>query len=163
MIRRTATLAAFALVSSVFVVGCTAPADEEGEDLVLDTSSAATDDCASADSECDPTNLETFGKVAFTFSFNSSSLVITGRNGKGQTLNATITSATRFRLANLRRYEPADPYLPSLQAYNAAVASGSPQEGGVYSAISSLSGDTARVWVNKKTGTVRAFRPVASF
>jgi hypothetical protein len=172
MIRRSITLFAVA-ASSLLFVGCAAPSEGE-EEIVGEANSALPGDCVNVDSDsCDPTAGTTNSPIAFTFQLNvdsSGNYFLTGVNGKGQTLDATrarFASTTVFRAANLNTI-PTDPIIPTdplsptyrdvASSYNTAYSLG---DGSVFNTLTTASQYfKARVWLNRRTNTVRAFRLV---
>jgi hypothetical protein len=95
-------------------------------------------------------------------SFDSSSLVLTGRNDKG-TFTATLEfGKTVFRSAQqLDKWQPSDPYreacLNASSSYNNVINSDSLTAG-----LASFANGhcAAKVLVDTKSGTVKSFRPV---
>ena len=108
--------------------------------------------------------------------FDSNSLTLTGVNRKGAAVTAQITFGTAFKpTLPPSPIIPTDPILPPnpifptdpliaglLSDYNNALSLGLGDGSLVYSAISSLAAARvpARLWIDQRTGTVRAFRPM---
>jgi hypothetical protein len=114
--------------------------------------------------------------------FDSDALTLTGVNRSGAAVSAQLTMATAFKPGlPPSPIFPTDPTLPpspilppnpiiptdpliiaALAQYNDAVSIGLGEGPLVYSAISSLAaaGAPVRVWIDQRTGAVRAFRPI---
>ena len=156
------------LSASFLFAGCAAPTEDVSEDI-SSTEGAATTDCSNPwSNNCDAAALATTSSIAFTLSTATSDgthVYLTGTDGKGDTITAVAsTSSTAFRAAALDKFVPSDPYLPVAQNYNAILGSGvSTSDGGFLNVVTGFQGGKARVWVNKSSNTIRAFRPVPSF
>lgn len=147
-----------ATLAIAMVMGCSSPSDSQTDQSVDSTESPLTGTRCDADPdvnvECDGA-----GPKAYTLTSVDGSL-LSGVNGFGQTIDASLTTSTKFRLVNLNRFIPGEPVFPLLQAYNAAVQSNSGDIINTVAAIYSTSGIHARISVKSGATSVFAFRPV---
>ena len=137
-----------------------------------DVSSAA---CDIDNDSCDLTDVGGSFRLVLD-GFDSNSLTLTGVNRSGAAVTAQVTIGTAFKpTLPPSPIFPTDPVLPPnpifpndplivalLQDYDNALTLGLGDGSLVYSAISSLAAARvpARVWIDQRTGTVRAFRPM---
>lgn len=144
-----------ATLAIAMIMGCSSPSDTSTEQSTDSTESALAVRCDiddDVDSNCDGP-----GPKAYTLTSVDGTLV-SGVNGFGQTISVTLTTATKFKLANLKRHYPGDPsfFMPLLQAYNAAIEN----HGNVIEAVDGLQSLRARIGVKPGATTAFSFRPV---
>ncbi len=149
-----------ATIAVTMMLGCSSPSDTSTDQSTDSTESALNglvcDVDVDVNADCDGP-----GPMAYTLTSVDGSL-LAGVNGFGQTINASFTPTTKFRLVNLNRFTPGEPIFPLLVAYNNAVVNG----GNVISAVGALYGSAgsslhARISVKTSTSSaVFAFRPV---
>jgi len=141
------------------MLGCSSPSETSTEQSTDSTESALNgslcDGSADVNVDCDKS-----GPTAYTLTSVDGGL-LAGVNGFGQTINASLTTSTKFRLVNLNRFTPGEPVFPLLVAYNNAVNN----NGDVISAVGALYGSAgssvhARLSVKSGSSSVFAFRPV---
>ena len=157
MNRRSLFTAATAALAAAMMMGCSSPADtQEPTEETSSTESALTfcEGSYDLDVACDGPGPS---RNVYTLSTNIDG-AITAINSLGQTVALNFTIDTRFRQANLNRFQPGDPIRPSLLAYNAAVQSHT----NILGTLEDLVAFGAHARVSIKTGTtnIRAFRPV---
>lgn len=155
--HRSALLTASLAVA--MMMGCSSPVDTEAAEDDFATTGSALSRCGDYydDYEC---NCDGPSRKAFTLTAINGNTV-SGVNGFGQTITATFTSSTKFRLANLNRFTPSEPIRPVLVAYNTAVKQGTNVIDTMMEDLVSFDAQ-ARISVKTKGGTttVYAFRPV---
>ena len=146
-----------AALAVAMMLGCSSPSDTQSTEQQTDSTESALNGVhCDVDEDLD-SNCDGGGPKAYTLTSVDGSL-ITGVNGLGQTINVTVTTATKFKLANLHQHFPGDPsfVMPLLQAYNTAVQN----HGNVLEAVSTLQSLTARIGVKHGATTAFSFRPV---
>jgi hypothetical protein len=146
-----------ATIAVTMMLGCSSPSDTSTEQSTDSTESALNGVVCDVDvdvnSDCDGAGPKAYTLTSFT------GTTITGVNGFGQTVTASFSPDTRFRLANLNRFIPTDPIRPALITYNAAVNA---QSADISGSIEDLVSFQVHARLNVKPGTtvIRSFRPV---
>jgi hypothetical protein len=144
-----------AVLALAMMMGCSSPSDpQDATQEDTDTTESAITACGDQDEDVE-CNCEGPGKRAFTL-LSISGTTLTGVNGFGQTITASITSRTNFKKANLNRFTPSEPIRPTLLAYNAAIQNRT----NVLNVMEDLVSFQPHARVGVKNGIVKAFRPV---
>lgn len=146
-------------IAATLMTGCSfgAPAPDTQDE----TSQEQTGRIASelkGDDEDDEGTDDGPGPNVYTFSANADGFV-TFVNSSGVAV-ATLSSATKYKAANLNQFIPVDPIRPSLVAYNAALKGNS--QTAVNTAVKNLGAfqPNVRLGINKGSSTIKSFRPV---
>src|SRR3954468_10088001 len=149
------------LACLVLMMGCSSPSESQSEDETNSVGSALVAvDCAivEAPEDCDGEGAPAFkmNSVASLTSLEGTS--VSGTNANGQTITAIFATTTTFKAANLNKFQPGDPILPSVLAYNTAVTNGENLLGAIEGLVAF--GGKARISVVSGTTTIKSFRPV---